>query len=319
MESRAIASYQTPSGKRVEIIKQSFSSFHKLPTKRIAFTSGLHGNELEGIYLCHLLIRYLKALKKSQPEAFQGAVHIYPAVNPQAIAAGTRLWPFFSIDINRQFGGDNGNSLPAQSATALLNDLKSSTDLVVDVHASNLHLKEAPQIRIIDGFHKKLIPLAVQCNVDLIWVHPASPMFESTLGYNLNQAKIPTLVIETGTALRINQNFANRIFQGMLNLLHHTGVIVSTDSHSKTNYPIIINPSQVILLQAEYAGLFIGHADLRSNIRKGEKIGEVLDATDGEVLQEVTAAESGFLFTTREHPLVYPGAPLARIARASMD
>ena len=86
-----------------------------------------------------------------------------------------------------------------------------------------------------------------------------------------------------------------------------------------TNYPIIINPSQVILLRAEYAGLFIGHADLRSNIRKGGKIGEVLDATDGEVLQEVTASESGFLFTIREHPLVYPGAPLARIARASMD
>ena len=36
---------------------------------------------------------------------------------------------------------------------------------------------------------------------------------------------------------------------------------------------------------------------------------------DGEVLQEVVALESGFLFTIREHPLVYPGAPLARIAK----
>ena len=319
MESRAIASYQTPSGKRMEIIKQSFPSFCKSPTKRIAFTSGLHGNELEGIYLCHLLTRYLKALKKSQPEAFQGEIHIYPAVNPQAIAAGTRLWPFFSIDINRQFGGDNGNSLPAQSAAELLSDLKSSTDLVVDIHASNLHLKESPQIRIIDGFHKKLIPLAVHCNVDLIWVHPTSPIFESTLGYNLNLSKIPTLVIETGIALRINKNFANRLFQGMLNLLHHTGILVSTHPLCKNNYPIIIHPSQVFLLQAEHAGLFVGHTDLGSNICKGEKIGEVLHVTDGKVLQEITAPETGLLFTIREHPIVYPGAPLARIARQNMD
>lgn len=319
MESRAIASYQTPLGQRVEILKQSFPSFRKWPTKRLAFTSGLHGNELEGIYLCHLLIRYLKELKKNQPEVFQGEVHIYPAVNPQAIAASTRLWPFFSVDINRQFGGDNRYSLPAQSATELLNDLKSSADIVVDFHASNLHLEEAPQIRIVDGFHKKLIPLAVQCNVDLIWVHPASPMFESTLGYNLNQSKVPTLVVETGIALRINKNLANRLFQGMLNLLHHTGVLISTKSQFKVDYPIIVHPSQVILLKSRYAGLFVGHADLKNNVAKEEVIGEVVNAANGEILEEVTAPESGRLFTIRKHPLVYPGAPLARIARKNLD
>ena len=69
MKSQDIASYLTPLGQKVSILKQSFSSFQKKPTKRIAFVSGLHGNELEGIYLCHLLILYLKELKKNQPEA----------------------------------------------------------------------------------------------------------------------------------------------------------------------------------------------------------------------------------------------------------
>ena len=319
MESQAIVSYQTPSGQRVEIVKQSFSSFRKWPAKRIAFISGLHGNELDGIYLCHRLIRYLKELKKKQPETFQGDVHIYPAVNPQAIAAGTRLWPFFSIDINRQFGGGNGNSLPTQYAKELLNDLKSSADIVVDFHASNLHLKEAPQIRIVDGLHKKLIPLAVKCNVDLIWVHPPSPMFEATLGYNLNQSKVRTLVVETGIALRINQNFSNQLFQGMLNLLQYTGILASTSPPPKIEHPIIVHPSQVILLQSRHAGLFVGYTDLKNDAVKGEMIGKVVNTLDGEVLQEVRAPESGFLFTVREHPLVYPNAPLARIALKDMD
>ena len=317
MKKLSISAYQTPSGQTVEIAKQSFLSFRKSPAKKIAFTSGLHGNELEGIYLCHLLIGYLTELEKSQPEAFQGDIHIYPTINPLAIAAGTRLWPFFLMDINRQFGGDNGNSLPSQSATELLDDLKSSSDIVVDFHASNLHLKEAPQIRIIDGLHKKLIPLAVKCNVDLVWVHPASPMFEATLGYNLNQAKIPTLIVETGIALRINKSSTNQLFKGMLNLLHYTGIL-TLNSPPKTNYPDIIHPSQVTLLKSDYAGLFIRHADLKNNTAKGEIIGEVVNATSGEILQKVIAPENGFLFTIREHPIVYPGATLGRIARKNM-
>ena len=44
-------------------------------------------------------------------------------------------------------------------------------------------------------------------------------------------------------------------------------------------------------------------------------IGEVVDAANGRTLQEVIAVESGFLFTLREHPLVYPSALLGRIAR----
>ena len=319
MENQALASYQTPSGQTIKIEKQLFSSVQKKPTKRISFVSGLHGNELEGIYLCYLLIRYLKNLRKNHPEAFQGEVRIYPAISSQAIAAGSRLWPFFGTDINRQFGGSNGNSLPAQSAKKLIAELKASSDIVVDFHASNIHLEEAPQIRIIDGFHKKLLPLAVLCNADLIWVHPASPMFESTLGYNLNQSKIPTLIIETGIALRINQDFTNLLFQGMLNLLYHTGVITPTTPKQEVNYPIIVRPSQVVLIQSKHAGLFVGRTKIKNNVSKGDIIGEIVGASNGEILQDVIAPDSGFLFTMRKFPLVYPGAPLARIAQKNIS
>ena len=55
------------------------------------------------------------------------------------------------------------------------------------------------------------------------------------------------------------------------------------------------------------------------NITKGEIIGEVVNPLDGEVLQKVTAPENGLLFIIREHPLVYSGAPLARMARKDID
>ena len=318
LQIQTISCYQTPSGQRVEILKQFFPSSRKRPVKRVAFVSGLHGNELEGIYICHLLTKYLKELQKSQPEAFLGEIHIYPAVNPQATDSATRLWPFLSIDFNRQFGISEGNSPATNCAEELINNLKASADIVVDFHASNLHLKETPQIRITEGFHKKLIPLAIHCNVNLIWVHPSSAMFKSTLGYNMNQSKVPTLVIETGIALRINQNLANRILLGMLNLLYQVGVLVTKKPPPTVDNPIIAHPSQVIPIHTKYAGLFIGHTDIKKNITKGEIIGVVVDAKSGKTLQEITATEDGFLFTMREHPLVYPGALLGRIAKNIM-
>ena len=60
-------------------------------------------------------------------------------------------------------------------------------------------------------------------------------------------------------------------------------------------------------------------ADAKNNDAKEEVIGEVVNAANGEILEEVTAPESGRLFTIRKHPLVYPGAPLARIARKDLD
>ena len=43
-------------------------------------------------------------------------------------------------------------------------------------------------------------------------------------------------------------------------------------------------------------------------------MGKVIDAVRGEVLELVTIPADGLLFTLREQPVTYQGAPLARIA-----
>jgi hypothetical protein len=49
-------------------------------------------------------------------------------------------------------------------------------------------------------------------------------------------------------------------------------------------------------------------------LNKGEKIGDLIDPVQGQVLEEIRSPCSGLLFTLREHPLTGKGAPLARIA-----
>lgn len=318
MNSKSIVAYKSPLGADIQVIKQTFLAARNKPTKRIALLAGLHGDEIEGIYICHLLVQYLRKLKATNPSAFLGEIHIYPAVNPPAINNGTRLWPFFSVDMNRLMGSGKSRSLAQSSAHELLEDIKASADLAVDFHAGNQQLMELPQIRIIKDFEKKLLPLARLCNVDVIWVHPPAEILRMALGHNLNEAKIPTLVVETGVGQRIHQPSCEQIFRGMINLLHATG-IMSVVPDQPVSQPLIVNPSEVCQIQATRAGLFISHARLGQRLGKDSKIGEVIDPVHGEVLEEVYLPYSGLIFTLREHPLAYEGSLLARMALDGRD
>lgn len=315
MQTETLFSIRTPTGQPLRIRRQSFYAHKGNPSKRISFLAGLHGDELEGVALCHRLIRYLRGLEAGEPEAFLGEVHVYPAVNPQALGAATRLWPFFGSDMNRQLGEKNGHSLPAEASRQLQDSLQRSSDIVVDLHASNLHLKELPQIRIVEEFDRKLIPLAQHTGADLIWVHPASGIFESTFGYNLNRAKIPTLVVEAGICLRIDDALSEQMFDGMVHLLHHLGVLATQTGATAAKPPHLVHSSQVHQVQAGRAGLFLCQARLGQTVQEGDPLGTVVDPLRGEVAEAIAAPVAGLVFTLREHPLAYEGALLVRIAQ----
>ena len=217
--------------------------------------------------------------------------------------------------MNRTFGQKHGQGIPGQTSKAVLEDLIANSDLVVDFHASNLQLQELPQIRIIEKFADKLTPLAKHCGVDLVWVHPMAGLFESTLGYNLNKQNIPALVVETGTCLRINQANCEQILAGMVNLLEKTGALaLNKKSETKIKPPIIVRPGQVAHINSRASGLFISSARLGSVVSKGEPLGQIVGPARGEVMEDVVATCAGMLFTLREHPLVYEGALMARVA-----
>ena len=315
MKTQTLLSRASPLGSSLNIVKQTFSAHRGKPTRRVSFISGLHGDEFEGLYLCHRLIEALRHIQETQPEAFKGEVHIIPAANPPALNHGTRLWPFYGSDMNRMMGPHPGPSIPVQMSQEIFNNLKENSDLVVDIHASNLHLKELPQIRIIEEFSEELLPLSLQTHTDIVWVHPMAGVFESTLGYNLNKLNIPTLVIETGTSLRIEPNFVDRLFYGMMRLLHHQGVLTSLPSDMPAlSAPQVVYPRGVRQTSAKYSGLFVSQVALGQRVAEDEIIGQILDPVRGVVLEEVIAPGSGLLFTLRVQPAVHSGTLLVRVA-----
>lgn len=275
--------------------------------KRASIVTGIHGDELEGQYVAYELARRIN----EHPEYLTGIVDIYPALNPLGVSTITRGVPLFDLDMNRIFPGCEDESLTEHLARQIVDDIAGSS-IAFDIHASNIFLREIPQIRINEITAKKLVPLAKKAGVDFVWVHSAATVLQSTLAYSLNDIDVPCLVVEMGVGMRITRDYGDNLCDGIMNLLIDQG-IWSGPAPENLHKPIVSTDGKVAFVNADAAGIFLPSTHHENMVKKGEELGIIADATTGEVVQQVLSPTDGLLFTLREYPVVAPGALIARI------
>lgn len=277
--------------------------------KRISIVTGIHGDELEGQYVCFELQRRIAQSR----ECLAGIVDIYPAMNPLGLDSITRGIPAFDLDMNRMFPGDLDGSMIEHVVARIIEDVAGS-DCVLDIHASNIYLTEIPQIRINELHRDTLVPMAEAANVDLIWVHGASTVLESTFAYSLNRIGTPVLVVEMGVGMRITRRYGDQLVDGIFHLMKKMGIW--TGEVQPVRKPILsTNPEDVCYLNAGVSGVFIPDVQHGAKLEKGEIIGRIVDPLCGRVLDEVRTPEDGMLFTIRDYPMVVEGSLMGRLLK----
>lgn len=280
---------------------------HSGEGKRICVVTGIHGDELEGQYVCFLLSQVLNR----RLDMLHGTVEIYPAVNPLGIDSIQRGIPGFDLDMNRTFPGTDCGDMTEYVSQKVVDDLKGA-DVVFDIHASNIFLTEVPQIRINQLHADTLLPLAKQANVDFIWVHGASTVLESTLAYSLNSIGTPCLVVEMGVGMRLTGQYGKQLTEGILNVMKNLGMW--DGETAPVGSPIVSeDPGEVEFLNAPCSGMFMKTKNQGTWVKKGETVGYIFDPFKGEITEYVSAAKSGLLFTIRDYPMVHEGSLMGRI------
>lgn len=275
--------------------------------KRISIVTGIHGDELEGQYVCYELQRRIM----EESDNLQGIVDIYPAMNPLGIDSITRGIPAFDLDMNRLFPGNKDGNMTEYIAAGIMEDVAGS-DLVFDIHASNIYLTEIPQIRINELHAETLVPLAKLSNVDFIWVHEASTVLEATFAHSLNSIGTPVLVVEMGVGMRLTREYGEQLIDGIFNTMKELGMWKGEVSEVRS--PMISeNPEDVSYLNASASGLFVPEVKHGAFVSKGDLVGRIVDPLEGKVLDEVRAPQGGMLFTIRDYPIVDEGSLMGRI------
>ena len=274
--------------------------------KRISIVTGTHGDELDGQYICYEIIKKIQMY----PEKLKGIVDIYPDVNPLGIDMGSRGIQMFDLDMNRVFPGDNNGAVAEYTAAGLIDDIIGS-DFCLDIHSSNIFLKEMPQLRMTEENKDKLLPYAKKLNADFIWIYSSKTVLDATLAYSLNNMGVPTLVAEMGVGHRINNEYCQQLIEGIFNLM--TELEVWDDAPVNVRNSIVSTEGQVSFISAAGSGIFVSSVNSMGTIGMGTHIGDIIEPITGKVIQRIESPTDGIIFSLREHPVVYKGALIARV------
>jgi len=221
--------------------------------------------------------------------------------------------PVFDSDLNRNFPGHAEGLVPQRIAHTLMSECEDAA-LVIDVHASNIFLREIPQVRINQEFADHLVPLAQGMNLDLIWLHGAVTVLEATIAHSLNSTGTPCLVVEMGVGMRITPSYTEQLLVGILNVWRTLGVLAANlPLATPTHTPFVADDRNVHYLNADTSGLFVPAVEHWMAVRSGEQLGSIISPHHGGILSSVQSPVDGVLFTLREYPAVYEGSLMARI------
>jgi predicted deacylase len=151
-------------------------------------------------------------------------------------------------------------------------------------------------------------------NLDLIWLHGAATVLETTVAHSLNISGTPCLVVEMGVGMRVTPDYGHQLVAGLLNIWKTLGVLAADTAIPEIAHkPLIADDSNVHYLNAGTSGMFIPATAHWTDVHRGELLGTIVSPFRGDVLSEVRSPVDGILFTLRDYPLVYEGSLMARV------
>ena len=276
---------------------------------RLSIVAGVHGDELQGQYICYELIRRIK----EERENLKGIVDVYPCVAPMALEIRKRNAPG-DLDMNAMFPGSHHGHTIEYMAAEVIEDLKGS-DFCIDIHSSDIFIRELPQIRVPENAGKKVTELAQKSGIPVLWMNSnSSSVWEGSLAYSLRRKGIPNLVIESGIALKIDYEYCKKVIDGIFRMMKELEVFEGEVSPTKKT--VTVKKNDVEVIHCNTSGIFIPKIQIGSFVRENQVLGCIVRPILGAELEEVKSSCDGMIFSLREYPAVCEGELLARICKA---
>lgn len=276
---------------------------------RLSIVAGVHGDELQGQYICYELIRRIK----EERENLKGIVDVYPCVAPMALEIRKRNAPG-ALDMNAMFPGSHHGHSIEYMAAEVIEDLKGS-DFCIDIHSSDIFIRELPQIRVPENAGKKVTELAQKSGIPVLWMNSnSSSVWEGSLAYSLRRKGIPNLVIESGIALKIDYEYCKKVIDGIFRMMKELEVFEGEVSPTKKT--VTVKKNDVEVIHCNTSGIFIPKIQIGSFVRENQVLGCIVRPILGAELEEVKSSCDGMIFSLREYPAVCEGELLARICKA---
>jgi predicted deacylase len=307
-----LLSIPSPFGPPITLYKNSWEG-NKSPDNILSIVSGLHGDQVNGIYINSLLTRFLdRVVEGSEPDYnLKGKVQIFPVVNILAAQSGSRVWSFDDLDIDLAFPGNDKGEVTERIARAIFTHTSDSTHAVILKTADHLY-EDAAHIQMVDP-DRPTKKMAESLGLDIARKLPESTTFQLSLFGHWRENDIPCLMVSAGKSQTLDKSLCDSLFTDLVDMMAHIGVL-STDKTKKEITKLQIHPAnaeQIII--SSHAGLFVAEVAVGSFLQKGQKLGEMKCVETGETLEKYAAPVDGYLVTLRHYPLTFEKESIATV------
>jgi hypothetical protein len=280
---------------------------------RVALVAGLHGNELNGVFVLARLANFLRQIADGGRPGAQllARVIVIPAVNVLGINTRHRVWPFDGTDVNRMFPGYDAGETTQRIAQAVL-ELTSQAYWQLDLHSSNADFEELPQVRLY-GAGPEERKAARWLGLPAVVERPMNAAFTATLANAWRARGGRPLVVQTGQAGSLQPEHCERLFRALVDFLERAGVLFGVRLAEPEEEVHHFGARQSFPLISDHAGWFVSRLEVGQWLLAGELVGYVYDGFRGDLRAEIHAPVSGLLSGLRRQPLLCEGDLVARL------
>ncbi len=266
---------------------------------RVFVTAAVHGDELNGIAICRLLLDELDAAR------LRGSVVVVPMANVPGVQINSRYMPD-RRDLNRSFPGSHDGSMASRFARLLLDEVVTGSDIGIDLHTAANHRTNVPQVRLVTS-DESMLRLALAFGAPFVLDARVRP---GSLRAAAGDQGVGVLTYEAGGPLRFDDDAIDTGRRGVLRVMQRLDMIDDAPYPAEPE-PMVLHESR--WLRADRGGIVELHVESGDHVRPGQPLWTTSSPLGAE-RAVVEADEEGHVIGATTLPLVQPGHAILHIA-----
>lgn len=277
--------------------------------KALCIVGSTRGNEYQQIYTCSQLVKKLKMLEKEGKFVQDREVLVIPSLNPCSMNIEKRFWPTDNTDINRMFPGYSLGETTQRIAAGVFDKI-SSYENGIQFASFYMPGQFSSHVRIMKSGYEN-VEKARQFGLPYIVLKVPKPYDTTTLNYNWQIWETDAFSLYGTTTDQVDEESAAELIEAVLNFMTVNDILKG--ERVKIPKSRVFEDRDLISVRPEKSGIYKSMAQVRSKVEKGQLLAYILDASEGEVLEELHAPCDGVIFFEHNKPLVYADTAVIKL------
>lgn len=275
----------------------------------VCIIGSMRGNEVQQLYCCSCLVRKLKQMEAEGKLTEGHRILVIPCANPYSMNTQKRFWPVDNTDINRMFPGYHLGETTQRIADGVFQVI-AKYRFGIQFTSFYMPGEFMPHVRMMStGFEDT--ESARQFGMPYVVLRKVRPYDTTTLNYNWQIWETQAFSMYTNTTTRVDQKSAKKAVMGILTFMRKQGIAEYRGHDGYLSQ--VVRDVDMVSVRTARAGLFEPLVEVGAEVEQGQVLARIIDAYEGEVIDELTAPVDGIVFFMHGEPLTYSNTAVFKL------